>query len=283
MARQSAGVASGLELPYVPDSILDPQDRADYLLLHFWDNMDFNDREAVSDSVMLEQTMSDFISVMNYGSPHGRHRGVMTLIASAAKGEADAYSEIMRLADLYLWEADSPFRNEAYYALFAAYDADINGKTAQRSEARLAEIMRNAPGTLAPAFSVTDVNGKTIDFRPASGDRPVVIMFYQPDCEHCEAAIDALRRDAAFDRAVGEGRIRMLAVYIGDDKALWKRHAATLPDNWEKGMDGRMTIDERQLYVVRATPSFYLVAPDGRIVLKDAGIESLMTEFGRSM
>lgn len=106
-------------------------------------------------------------------------------------------------------------------------------------------------------------------------------MFYEPDCEHCGSVVEALRNDAVFSRAVGNGDIRMIAAYLGDDYELWREHAAKLPQTWETGIDRKGRIDDGELYVVRATPSIYLIDATGKIVLKDSDLAHLGEALSR--
>lgn len=267
-------------MPTVPDSITDPQARADYLLYHFWDNADFSDRGLLRDSVMLEQAMSNFISVMDFTSGPGLQRGVNRLLETSEKESGKTYSRIIEIADLYLWNAESPFRNEVYYHAFVSYEIMRGGEGAERARYRLAEIERNRPGSMAPGFELESIDGGTIAFRPGTGGRVAVLMFYDPDCDHCGDVIEAMRADMGLSRAIGSGEIRMIAAYIGTDYELWQRHAVTLPANWEIGIDRKMKIDSEDLYVVRATPSIYLIGREGEIILKDSDFAHLAEALG---
>lgn len=268
-------------MPQVPESISDPQARADWLLLHFWDNADFSAAGLLKDSVMLEQAMSNYISVMDFCTPEGLDKGITHLLRTSGKASEDVYQRVVDVADLYLWDAESPFRNENYYLPFAEYELARGGDNAERAKARIEEIERNRPGSVAPAFELENIKGGKIFFEPGSESRVTVLMFYEPDCEHCESVVEALRNDAGFSRAVGNGEIRMIAAYLGDDYKLWREHAAKLPQTWETGIDRKGRIDDGELYVVRATPSIYLIDANGKIVLKDSDLAHLGEALSR--
>ena len=52
-----------------------------------------------------------------------------------------------------------------------------------------------------------------------------------------------------------------------------------MPPGWEVGMDEDGVIDSRELYLIRATPSFYLIGPDGKVMGKDMDLNMLMQFF----
>lgn len=268
--------SSTVPMPVVPDSLTDPVRRADYLLAHFWDGVDFSDRRVMSDSIMIEQGVSDFISVMEFCSPQGLNDGVTRLLDKASAASQDAYSRMADLARLYLWDPQSPFRSERFYTPFVEYAIARGGAEGIRAEAQLEEIRRNAPGTMAPDFTVVSAAGRNVSLKKETAKgRPVVVMFYEPDCDHCENAIAALKRNRAFGEMVESGQLGFLAVYIGDGFDLWKEHAAGLPSEWTTCIDRGRMIDDGELYVVNSTPSFYLIGSDGRIMLKDEGLQGL--------
>ena len=53
----------GLSLPEIPDSLSAPEERAEYLCLHWWDGFDFADTTLISKPRITEQAFVDFLSV----------------------------------------------------------------------------------------------------------------------------------------------------------------------------------------------------------------------------
>ena len=51
-------------LPDVPGTLKAPEVRANYLALHYWDRLDFNDNSLIENRDMMEQGFSNFISIM---------------------------------------------------------------------------------------------------------------------------------------------------------------------------------------------------------------------------
>ncbi len=275
-SMENAARLSQIAIPEVPDSLTEPGDRADYLLAHFWDSVDFSDSKVLTDSIIMEQGISDFIAIMDFCTQPGLEAGVTKLLDRAYNSSPEAYARVSQLAERYLWEPESPFRSERYYTPFVEYAMSKGGNGAVHAEYRLEEIKRNSPGTVAPDFSVRDRNGRKVSLKEYTRNNPLtILMFYEPDCESCNKVIDALEANEAFIASIAEGGIGFMAVYLGEDETLWRGHAVGLPKEWKVGIDIDQTVDSEDLYVVRATPSFYLIDSSGRIIVKDGTLADL--------
>lgn len=265
-------------MPEIPSSLTNPEDRADYLLRHFWDALDFKSVKLPKDSVLLEQSFSNFASVLPLVNADVKESAVKILMVHASQNRI-AYDFMADIAEKYLWEADSPFYSEESFLPFVKYYIANDASRRDVAMAREEEIAMNAPGSVAPDFEVKDTDGAPTTLYGALGQAPVIIMFYQPDCDHCHEAMDMLGKDARFMKGIEDGEFSFLPVYIGRDKAMWKSHASTLPKSWHVMIDEDETIDNDNLYMIKATPSFYVIGRDRRIVLKDASLQSFLSFF----
>ncbi len=72
-----------LPLPTVPDSLTVPMQRADYILEHFWDAMDWSDTVLSRDTTFMEQHISNYISVVPHSSPEGARRAMHDFVGHA--------------------------------------------------------------------------------------------------------------------------------------------------------------------------------------------------------
>ena len=81
----AAGAVEELPLPSVPETLREPAERADFVVAHFWDGMDFTDRRRALDSAFVEQNFANFASVLPYATATGREDGVALLLDAALK------------------------------------------------------------------------------------------------------------------------------------------------------------------------------------------------------
>lgn len=267
-----------LPLPSLPASLTDPEERADYLAAHFWDALDFSDTIRSLDTAFIEQNFANYSTVLALAP--GRDTAVGNLLGRIRAASPAAYGLFVYVAEKYLYEPDSPVFDEQSYLPFARYAAGQGGDEAVVAQARCEEILKNAPGTVAPDFAFETPGGKRRLLDPKAS-APLLLMFYEPDCDRCRSAMGAIASDPAIAEAISSGMLRFTAVYLGTDRTLWAEHAAQLPQEWTAGIEPTGRVDDDELYIIRATPSFYLIGADGRIILKDARLQEIFAALGR--
>lgn len=275
-ALPDSSAMTELPVPIIPDSLVTPDERAAYIVCHYWDAMDFTDPVMAGDSALVEQSFSNFIALLPYANPNSRQRAVSTLLDHAANGATNAYNLIMSTAEHYLWDPESPYCSEELYLPFVDYALTRNKEDIIYADRRDV-IMKNCPGSLAPDFKVRDHDGDSISLRNHDAGVTTLLMFYEPDCDRCHAAIEAMETYPGLNNAIAAGTLRVLAVYIGDNTDAWTKHASTLPRTWQVAIDCKSAIDHDELYTIRATPSFYLIDPSDTIILKDSPLSQILS------
>lgn len=61
-----AGTDSCFPLPEVPQMLVNPTDRANYVAVHYWDSFDFKNNALIGKPEITEQGFANFISIMPY-------------------------------------------------------------------------------------------------------------------------------------------------------------------------------------------------------------------------
>ena len=105
-------------------------------------------------------------------------------------------------------------------------------------------------GTPAADFSFETRDGQRLRLSEAAPGRPMLLLFYDPDCDHCMQTIAELSGSPLLNGAVARGNLVVVAVYAGfdgSDRAAWLRTLDRLPFAWTVGFD-RGTIYTRDLY-----------------------------------
>lgn len=202
-------------------------------------------------------------------------QSITRLMNSAAK-DSIAYTMITDLAELCLSEPNSPLRNEDYYIMFL--NAQINaskqhGYSHIRAAARLKTAMKNRPGTTAADFKYLTREGVSTSLRATKANR-LLIVFYDPACEHCAEILHSLREDSLLTRLTAVGELKVLAVYTEGDRPLWNNTNATMPQSWTVAID-ESGIVKNALYDIPAMPTLYLLDSRKRVLLKDPSLQAL--------
>lgn len=266
-----------LPLPHVPTTLREPTARANYIISHFWDAMDFGDTSRSHNRNFMEQNFSNYISVFPYAADTVRTEAVAVLMAKA-EANKEAYQLLADIADHYLYDPDSPMYNEDYYILFAeqmVHSPLMKEAEQSRMTRRLEMAQKNRPNTKATDFSFLTRQGKRSTLHKTRPDNLLLLVFYDPDCTHCQEVMSEMQRSPLLTVKVKERDVTVLAVYADGDKELWEKTADSLPDNWTVAF-GSDDIEEKGLYSLRAMPTLYLLDRNHQVILKDPPLPALL-------
>lgn len=274
-AAAAASSASELPLPAVPDSLRTPAKRASYILAHFWDKMDFADTALSHNREFIELNFVNFINLY----PHADKESLPAISAGfLAKATADPVTRgiVYDLIDIYLASPDSPMQNDdSYITLMQQWvKLPLNEYELQEPAYRLAAALKNRPGTKAADFKYITSDGKKSSLSATSASK-TLLLFYDPDCDHCNETITALRSDKLINKLIGEGALKVLAVYPETNTQLWETTKDSMPDNWTVGRDLSEILDH-ELYDIPEMPGIYLLDKDKTVILRQPQLSRLL-------
>ena len=272
-----AKAQGGVEFPYpqIPSMMTEPQQRATYLLMHYWDNVDFKDMKLVANDDFMEQGFVNYLSVLPIVDNQTAERSVEAMM-KRAEVNGVAYKKLVNIAEKYLFEPNSPMVNDEMYIMFLnqVLKTSVLSKVEKsRFEYQHRVVMKNRVGSVATDFIYMDKDGKTGSLHQLKAEE-TLLVFYDPECDNCAEIIEKLRYDRRLNSKIMSGKLRVLAVYAGDNRALWEQHLAKMPTNWLVGR-AVSKIQPLGLYVLRAMPAIYLLDKDKKVVKKEAVPENL--------
>ena len=276
-----------------PAMMEDPQDRAGYMAQNMWNSLTDPSRTYPCDSLLVsgvrrtdvEQKFANWTQVLGMSSRPVAEKSVSRLYDRALACEkkdtsSNVFETFASLVDKYLFDPNSPLRDEDLYGAYASRLAAYEGYTEVQKEkyardARLCAL--NKVGTKAADFRFADRRGK---IRTLYGvEAPYTLLFFSnPGCEACMSIINVLKEDPQISSMISSGRLKVLNIYIDEDLDAWRSYMPIYPDEWYNGFDPDFVIRNETLYNVRAIPSLYLLDSDKTVLLKDAP-ENRMFEY----
>lgn len=265
--------AKELVLPTIPPTLTLPHERAAYLLVHYWDNLDFSDSGTISDSPFMAQSFSDFTSVFPIAGHEAIKAGIDTMLSKASVNP-EAVKTLLRIADDYLYEPESPVYNEEHYIIFLNCILDgnyLDESAKMRPRYQLAEALKNRVGYHAADFGFTDRKGNNRNLKDIQSKDEILLIFFNPDCDHCQQVLHELQMDETRKAEIDSGWLTVVAIYSGDEQATWQAYADTLPENWIVGIEPMKIYDE-ELYVLREFPTVYILDKEHRVKAKNVRI-----------
>ncbi len=272
----TADTVTTLVLPTIPAMLNTTELRADYLARHYWDNVNFADTNYIHHPEVTEQGWVNFIDILRLVPSSTAGTALKALFARAEK-EKKCYMYLASLADKYLYDPNSPMRNEELYisVLDAMLQSPVMDDTEKiRPQARRALAQKNRPGTKALDFTYTLANGGQGNLYSIKA--PYTLLFINnPGCHACGETIGALKQSPYIHRATSQGQLKILSLYPDADLAEWRRHLSDFPDGWINGYDKKQTIERKSLYDLKAIPTLYLLDKDKTVLLKDVTAQEI--------
>ena len=124
-----------------------------------------------------------------------------------------------------------------------------------------AELLK--PGTEAPAFSLSDINGKTVKIKDLRG-KNVVLVFWASWCPDCRAEVPVLKEMHA---AANPAKTVFVSVSFDREFAKFQQYvrANELPGIQLFDPSGKKDSKVGGDYHIKWIPSLYLIGPDGKI------------------
>lgn len=306
-------------LPTIPASLRTPVDRAAYLVEHYWDHTPLSDPRVTRDTTRLEQFWVDYLSILPHVGDSALVAHTLTRITEtvATSPDTTALTSFIELARHYLFDPDSPvYQTEDLYlsilqpALLANRPdgqpvLDFAAMEHCRLDYRMAS--QNREGTLAANFVYQLPDGRTSTLhttpvgshnkqdnqgvRPsdqtqkdnhggASSDPPyLLLLFYDPDCDHCMETITQYRTSPEIAQAVADGRLSILAIDTEGSATRWRQTLDVFPSHWLVGFDRDMDILVNDLYSLRTMPTLLLLDSRYRVIRKNPKLPWLIRQM----
>lgn len=283
--HQPKGTASGgadsvgivnYRRPELPEMMTDPEQRALFYVNHYWDGYSTADTAFVS-SDETEQLYADFIDALQYVDA-ANIRTALQAMMQHVEADSTAYARFCSLSEKYLYNPNSPMRNENYYIpvleqmLASTRLTDLDKL---RPADRLKQALKNRPGMKAPDFSYVTPKGKAGRLCQLKAEY-TLLFFYDPDCTSCQEFERVLSEMPFFLELQKKGIVRVLAIYPDDDETEWLLKSSQMPDGWIVGWNKKGDIRSKTLYEIRATPTLFLLDKHKKVILKDATLEQIV-------
>ena len=273
----------------IPTVYSSPAERLSYTLDHYWD--EFFKVKGLTDSTHVlgvrkdetETSLATFIKILDMVPLEEAQKAVAKMFGSiSAQRQLDdsgtVWLVMTQMVSRYLYDPNSPVRNEDYYLPFVKLLAESpftaeDMRPAFRYELSGCEICRK--GTVAPDFRIRNIRGREFTLHSVKAGY-TMLFFSNPGCQACKGIIDEVQSSVKIREMISSGRLAVVNVYIDQDLKAWREYESNYPSSWKTGYDPVFAIRGERLYNVRAIPSLYLLDEEKRIIFKDAPTEKVI-------
>ena len=220
-----------------------------------------------------EQGFADFINILGYGNDELMDNATK-LFYDQAFSTSWGKKHYSQMINHYLDNPNSPLRNDVVYVHFLRnirpyYANDAAAR--QRYTFKLTQAKKNLPGQPATDFTYTERNGQQGKLSNIQA-KFTLLFFHDPDCENCKRIMPY----AVAEEQLKRQDVAVLAIYADKDFEAWRKDLHTYPANWIDAYSPDGEITQKLLYYIPATPSFYLLDANKKVILKDAPLDTVL-------
>lgn len=255
-------------MPAIPQELTSNEQRAAYLVAHYWDNFDFANTAYISQTEeVTEQAFVNYIDLFPYAPKEVVGTSIVQMLDKAFARNKKMFDYFAELYEKYLYDHNSPYRNEEYYILALqgiTFSQKIDDTRKIRPFSQLARVMKNRTGKTATNLRFTLKNGTHMKLSDIKGQY-TILFFNDPDCRDCKQAKELLSQ-------IKNPEVKVAAIYPYDDMTLWQ--AATYPEGWINGHS--LSVSEDELYDLPTIPTIYLLDSAKKVVLKEVTADQIM-------
>ncbi len=249
-------------------------DNTAFLREHYFDYVDFSD-ERILRSNILPTKYSGYLNLVPEQTAEAYLNAVQYILTVSAENQA-----IYEWTVGYLLESfqKSDYDEVFFYLsdVFGSVEGCRNEELSFNLEKAKETRKRLAPGNVAPDISLPGIDGTERKLSAVTGQY-TLLFFWATWCPHCT---DALPDLVSLYRKYRDAGFEVYAVSIDNEKPPWVETVQNHGADWTnvgqlKGWDS----DVVDTYNVRATPTYYLLDKDKKIVRRFLRLSQLQEEL----
>ncbi len=258
------------EYPVAPEELETLTDKSNWIMQHFWDNMNFKQKNALNQAA-VNDAMRVYTLPMQWADKVEVDKSVDKLVSQLSKNPT-LLLQFTKAAE------ESLYSNRANVWIDEVYLKFLEGfmKNKKLSESRkaryarqLRQISNTRTGEMAPSFEFTTPVGNPGDYRPIGVF--TIIEFGDPDCDDCRHAKLKMETNVWFTSLVDKGLVNILFI-TPDPEEGWQSKMTGFPSNWVVGASDTIA-DQLD---IRTTPSFFVIGKDGKLLAKNISVDQAM-------
>lgn len=255
--------------PAIPAMITAPEERAAYLLTHYWEKVDFGKHVLGNQDSLMEQGFVDFLSVFPHAIPSVLHESANNMIQHALV-DSSRVRPLVDLVEDYLYHPNSPMLNEDYFRVFLEEFLKVDKLSFSVKEElkfHLATVNKNKVGDKVANFTFLTNQNRSVELYQ-SLTSVTLLFFYDADCNECKHVLSQMKENKDLGYLTQTKQLKIITICVEGSREQWRAISNQFPRDWVKGkVDDTSSILED--FVFRAMPTIYLLDQDKKVLLKD--------------
>ena len=256
------------EYPTAPEELPTLEAKSDYLVEHFWDQMDFKSKTTV-DQNALNDAFRVFSIPLRWASRDKAVAATDKLLQTISKNPI-LMLQFTKAAEENIYGPRAEVWVDEVYLKFLntlVKNKKIPAQRKKKYEDQLSVLSKTVVGCVAPEFSFENVNGDNVTYFPMA--TPTIIIFGNPKDADWRLSRLRMEANASLSEAIDKGKINILFI-IPDKMDDWKQEVVGYSPKWTVGCGNNL----KAVYDMRIAPSVYTIGADGKILLKNTPLQT---------
>ncbi len=256
--------------PYIPESYEDITTYSQHLKTHYFKNVDFNDTLLRSSS-FINDRVSGFVFGLSASTENKTYIEHVDIVAQAIKNyDEEIQSPILEL----LWQEFKRRENHDLANYIADnYLLEIAKNTENKVlEQQLVSYQNTSLGAIAPDFEIQ--SEPALKLSELKGDKYYVLIFWSSGCGHC---LKELPKVNTLMKTVSGAKV--ITFGLENDQTQWQQEIKKYPDFIHGIGLGKWEHPLVQTYAIAATPTYFVLDANKKIIAKPYDFESLESFF----
>lgn len=265
--------------PFTPNEFEDLDTYKNQLKAHYFDYVDFNNPTLQSSS-FLEEKMLNYVFGMSSETDDDatNYKNNIKVFCDALKIAPYGVQRIL-LVDLWEQMADLGFESVANYISDNYLMTVAKALNDKELVAGLTIFKTLSIGKKAPDFSLKiKKEGKLIDTQLSKLDvaENYIVVFWSSTCSHC---LDEIPQLKTFVNTLDKGLVKVVAIGLEDEPYKWKDLTYRYPNFIHVYGEGKWDNKIGNDYNVSATPTYFILNKDKKIISKPESFKALQAFF----
>lgn len=255
------------EYPTAPEEIESLTDKCNWLMQHFWDQMDFKKKTAVNQSA-LNDAFSVYSFPMQWADKEVVDKATEKMLSLLSKNPTLQFQFTKAAEEALYGNRAKIWIDEIYirYIESMLKNKKISDSRKIRYRRQLKQIKNSLTGQTPASFDFETPTGNPGKFHPIGVF--TIIEFGDPDCDDCRHAKLKMETDMKFSALVDKGLVNVMFI-VPDPVEGWQTKLTNYPSNWVVGASETVS----DILDIRNSPSFYVIGTDGKILAKNVSVD----------
>lgn len=258
--------------PQAPDTMSSYQERANYIVIRFWNNLDLS--KPIKDEAAFEEAFIDYVEFFKLAHKTVVINSIRDFMNKAQSNKAN-FLLAGQVAERNLYSTEARFVSDEAYIPFL--EMILSSKLLKKEEKmhykdQMEKINRNVIGAICPELDVKTVDGESVKLSSLLGDKFTAIFFNDGDCTDC--MIDRLRlsTNVGVNNLIAAGELKVVCIVPKAYSKTLAEEVKGWADNWVIVASDKVA----EVFDLRMSPTLFFYDKDKKLTDKNISVNTLL-------